>query len=343
MTDAPGEETIIQEFLAPLTVGAPGARGLVDDCASLTPPPGMDLVLKTDPIRAGVHFFADDDPADIAWKALAVNVSDLAAKGARPLVYLLSLSFPDYPERRWLEAFSAGLGHAQASFGCHLTGGDTDRAPGPVSVAVTAIGTVPSGRMVPRNGARAGDVLFVTGTIGCAALGLALRGGTAGDWQLTTDERSALIRRYLRPQPRLRLTDALLAYATAAMDVSDGLARDADRLCRASGVAGLVRLADMPIGPVARRLAATDFGVLRHLATAGDDYEILGTVRPADAPAFAAAAAAAGVSTTRIGEIIAGSSGPGLTLIGTDGAAVQLGRLGWDHFAQPGDGSSPQG
>ena len=134
-----GEEAIIA-LLAPLAEGDPGAFGLKDDCALLTPEPGTELVLKTDPVAEGVHFLPGDAPDDIAWKALAVNVSDLAAKGATPVGYLMALSFPEAPSRRWLTAFAAGLKAAQTRFGCRLLGGDTDRRPGPFTVSITAIG-----------------------------------------------------------------------------------------------------------------------------------------------------------------------------------------------------------
>lgn len=326
-----GEDALIAEFLVPLAAQAPGARGLLDDCASLTPPAGMDLVLKTDPIRAGVHFFADDDPADIAWKALAVNVSDLAAKGAKPLVYLLALSFPEPPTRAWMRAFAEGLRTAQAAFGCHLTGGDTDRAAGPLCVAVTAIGTVSQGRMVPRTGARPGDGIYVSGTIGETCLGLALRRGDAevAAWCLSTSERASLLGRYLRPQPRLPLSDALLQFASAAMDVSDGLAKDADRLFRASGVGGDVDLRCVPLSDSARRLILADAGLLFRLVTAGDDYEVLCTVAPANQEDFVREATLAGVQVTRIGHVTACGAA---RFIGQDGGALTLDRLGWTHF-----------
>ena len=326
-----GEDAVIAEFLAPLAAQAPGARGLRDDCASLTPPAGMDLILKTDPIRAGVHFFADDDPADIAWKALAVNVSDLAAKGAKPLVYLLALSFPEPPSRTWMSAFSNGLREAQAAFGCHLTGGDTDRAPGPLCVAVTAIGTVPHGRMVPRTGAQVGDGVFVSGTIGDACLGLALRSRApeAANWSLSALERPALIGRYLRPQPRLALADVLLHHATGAMDISDSLAKDADRMFRVSGVGGTIHLGQVPLSASARRLTDQHAGMLIRLATAGDDYEVMCTVPPSREQAFIRDAATAGVLVTRIGQV---EHGRGARFIGRDGQALTLDRLGWAHF-----------
>lgn len=325
-----GEDALIQEFLAPLAAAMPGAHGLTDDCASLTPPPGKDLVLKTDPVRAGVHFFADDDPADIAWKALAVNASDLAAKGATPLVYMLGLSFPQYPERGWMAAFVRGLREAQTEFGCSLVGGDTDRAPGPISAAVTIIGSVPAGRMVPRGGARAGDALYVSGTIGDAALGLALRQGASPGPGVSPGEAQALIGRYLRPQPRLALAQALLDHASAAMDVSDGLVKDAARLCRASGVGGTLRLAAVPLGAAARRLAGNDPTLLPRLVTAGDDYEILCAVPAAAERGFVAAAALAQVQVVRIGEL---QPGDGLTVVGLDGVDMPIARGGWDHFA----------
>ena len=326
-----GEDALIAEFLAPLASAAQGARGLLDDCASLTPPAGMDLVLKTDPIRAGVHFFADDDPADIAWKALAVNVSDLAAKGAVPLVYLLALSFPERPTRGWMTAFAEGLRAAQNAFGCHLTGGDTDLAPGPLCVAITAIGAVLKGQMVPRTGARAGDSVYVSGTIGDACLGLALRSGSANTaaGTLSAAERQSLVDRYLRPQPRLTLADALLRHASAAMDVSDGLAKDADRLFSASGVGGEIDLRCVPLRPSVQRLTTDDPKLLVRLVSAGDDYEVLCSVPVAAEGAFVKDAAIAGVPVTRIGKV---GQQSGSRFIGLDGRALVLDRLGWTHF-----------
>src|SRR6478752_7271363 len=213
-----GEEAIIR-YLAPL--------------ARFAPKPGTELVLKTDPVAEGVHFLADDAPEDIAWKALAVNVSDLAAKAARPLGYLMALSFPDAPTADWLARFAAGLQAAQDSFGCHLLGGDTDRRPGPLTITISIIGEVEVGRMVRRGTARSGETLFVSGSLGDAALGLALRKNSrlADLWGLPPAEAEHLRRRYLRPQPRLGLGPALREHASAAMDVSDGLAKDLARIC----------------------------------------------------------------------------------------------------------------
>ncbi len=325
-----GEEAIIR-ILAPLARGYPGAFGLEDDCALIAPEPGTELVLKTDPVAEGVHFLADDAPEDVAWKALAVNVSDLAAKGARPIGYLMALSFPAPPAQGWLRRFAAGLDAAQASFGCHLIGGDTDRRPGPLTVSITILGSVEAGRMVRRGTARAGDALLVSGTLGDAALGLLLRrdSSRASAWGLSAAEAEHLARRFRRPEPRLALGPALRAHASAAMDLSDGLAKDLGRMCAASGCGAQVRLADVPLSPAAAKALAADSALAARIVAAGDDYEVLAAV-PADAvDAFRAAAAAAGVTATRIG---AATAGTGVTIEGADGRPLQLDRTGWDHF-----------
>ncbi len=327
-----GEEAIIA-LLAPLAEGHPGAFGLKDDCALLAPPPGAELVLKTDPVAEGVHFLATDPPEDIAWKALAMNASDLAAKGAAPLGYLMALSFPHAPRADWMRRFAHGLRAAQTALGCHLMGGDTDRRPGPLTISITLIGTVPEGRMVLRGTALPGSRLFVSGTIGDAALGLALlREPTqAAAWALSQPEADALVRRYRRPEPRLALAPALRQYACAAMDISDGLVKDLDRMLRASGVAGHVRIGAVPLSAPARRIVAQAPDWLQRLITAGDDFEVLAAVPPAKADGFAAMAAAAGVPVTEIGAAQAGP--PALTIEGPDGSPLPLpARKGWDHF-----------
>jgi thiamine-monophosphate kinase len=326
-----GEEAIIQEFLAPLSAGAPGAYGLADDCATIAPSPGHELVLKTDPIAEGVHFLPGEAAADVAWKALAVNVSDLAAKAARPLAYLMALSLPEPPTRTWLADFAAGLDEAQRAFSAHLIGGDTDRRPGPLTVSITVLGEVPAGSMIRRSGARAGDRLLVSGTIGDAALGLRLRrDGDVGGRQPGEADRQLLVRRHLRPEPRLGLACALKAGANAAMDISDGLVKDAGRLCRASGLAGVIVLADVPQSAAARRLVGDDDAPRIRLATGGDDYEVLMAVPPDRLAAVMAEAAAAGIPLTEIGIVRDGP--PGLDVIGANGLPVRVDRSGWDHF-----------
>jgi thiamine-monophosphate kinase len=333
------EEAIIR-LLEPLAQAA-GAFALKDDCAILRPRPGTDLVLKTDPIAEGVHFLPDAEPADVAWKALTVNLSDLAAKGATPSAYLLALSFPTAPRRGWVVAFALALREAQEAFGCQLLGGDTDRRPGPLTVAITAIGTVPRGRMVRRATARAGDGLFVSGTLGDAALGLkvAKDASRVAAWDLSPDMLRHLAARYRRPQPRLALTAALRAHASAAMDVSDGLARDLGRMCKASGCGARVHLADLPLSPAAHKAVAADARQYDAVLAAGDDYEILASIPPANEVAFRQAAEAAGVAVACIGRMTAGS---GVAITGLDGQRLDLTRTGWDHFATGGgDHSGP--
>src|SRR5271170_6896589 len=212
------EDRLIARYFRPLAT-APGAFGLVDDAAALTPPPGCDLVLTTDGVIAGVHFFPDDPPDSIGRKALRMNLSDLAAKGARPLGFLLSLALSAGADEAWIGAFAAGLGEDAERYGCPLFGGDTDHTPGPTSVSIAAFGAVPHGKMVRRSTAKPCDHVVVTGTIGDAALGLKLRRdrGLAQRWRLTEAQAARLEERYLLPEPRNGLATAVLQYASAAI------------------------------------------------------------------------------------------------------------------------------
>lgn len=326
------EAEIIDTYLKPLSAGFFGAFGLSDDCAVLAVPDGHELVMSMDAVAAGVHFFADDDPGDIAWKALAVNVSDLAAKGARPVAYLMALAFPEPPEHRWLQGFARGLGEAQAAFGLVLAGGDTDRRSGPVSITITALGVIPAGRHVVRGEAHPGDVLFLSGSLGDAALGLALRQdpSRAEGWNLSADRVGALIQAYLRPQPRLGLRPALLKYASAAMDVSDGLALDLGRLCRAAGVGAAVPVSSLPLSAAAAGVVRADANAWERIVSGGDDYEILAAVPSTLARDFMAAAAEGNVRVTEIGVLDGGGD---VLLVGPQGAPLRPGAPGWDHFA----------
>jgi thiamine-monophosphate kinase len=325
-----GEEAIIR-LLAPLAAGYPGAFGLEDDCALVRPEPGTELVLKTDPIAEGVHFLPTDAAEDVAWKALAVNVSDLAAKGATPIGYLMALSFPQAPAREWMARFADGLAAAQQRFGCHLIGGDTDRRPGPLTVSITVVGSVPQGGMVRRGTAKPGDLLFVSGTLGDASLGLALRTtlSLTATWGLLPEEAEYLRRRYLRPEPRLPLAPPLRAHASAAMDISDGLAKDLGRMCAASGCGAHVRFADVPLSAAGAKALAADPALAERIVAGGDDYEILAAITPNRAAAFAQAAAAAHVPVAAIGAMTAGG---GVLIEARDGRPMTLDRAGWDHF-----------
>ena len=326
-----GEADIIQGFFAPLAAGFDGAFGLKDDAATITPPPGCDLVVTVDAIAAGVHFFPEDDASDIGWKALAVNVSDLIAKGAAPHAYVMSLAFPDMPDNAWLLGFATGLAEAQRAFGITLIGGDTDRRPGPVSVTITAVGFVPAGRIVKRATAMVGDHVFVSGSLGDSALGLQLRWEAAAGapFTVSTAHRSHLIGRYLRPRPPLALVPALLEFASASMDLSDGLVKDLTRMADASGVGALIDTEAFPLSEAARAVVALKASELATIATGGDDYQVLATVAPLNVAGFTAAASAAGVDVTEIGRII---DGHGVTILGPDGNPVSFARAGYDHF-----------
>lgn len=326
-----GEEDIIQGFLAPLAQGMPGALGLRDDCALATPRPGCEFVLKTDAIAEGVHFLPGDPPADVGWKALAVNVSDLAAKGARPHGYLMSLSFPTAPTRDWMSEFARGLAQAQEAFGIGLLGGDTDRRPGPLSITPMVIGEVPVGRMVPRAAARPGDILCVSGTLGDAGLGLAIRQDAAriARWQLDAPAAEGLVARYLRPRPRLPLASPLLDHARASMDLSDGLLKDLGRMCRASGTGAAIERDRLPRSAAFRQIEACDPQSANASLFAGDDYEVLCSVPPARIDAFMAAAATTDVPVTRIGSVTAAAS---ITLLDANGDPIDIAPSGWDHF-----------
>lgn len=328
------EADIIDRYLRPLAAGFPGAFSLTDDCAAISVPAGDELVLSVDAVAAGVHFFADDDPADIAWKALAVNVSDLAAKGATPLAYLMSLAFPEAPRHSWLEGFTRGLQDAQDQFGISLAGGDTDRRPGPLSITITAMGTTTAGRNLLRSDAHAGDVLFVSGTLGEGALGLKLRQepALAGTWGLSQDRAASLVAAYLRPQPRLALGPALRLFASASMDISDGLAKDLQRLCRASSVGTAVAVGALPLSPAAASVVRADPTAWATILAGGDDYEILAAVPSTLAPDFRAQAAGAGVKVTEIGSL---DDGADVLFAGPDGTRLPLIQTGWDHFGGP--------
>jgi len=324
------EERLIARYFRPLATH-PGAFGLLDDAAVLTPPPGCDLVLKTDAIVGGVHFFPDDPPDAVAKKALRVNLSDLAAKGARPLGFLLSLALPSAIDESWLTAFSQGLAADAERYGCPLFGGDTDRTPGPVTIAIAAFGALPHGTLVKRSTARVGDLIVVTGTVGDAALGLRLRQErAAARWGLDEAMQSHLLARYLLPEPRLAVAEALRAHASASMDVSDGLVGDLAKLCRASGVSGEVEVGRVPLSAAARRALRVEPGLIAAVLTGGDDYEIVATVAAGAAEAFCAAAAATGTALTVIGRVMAGEDEP--RFFDDHGRALTFAQRSYSHF-----------
>jgi thiamine-monophosphate kinase len=330
MADQPSaEDRLIARYFAPLATD-PGAFGLIDDAAAIAPPPGCDLVLKTDGVIAGVHFFPDDPPDTIGRKALRMNLSDLAAKGARPLGFIMSVALPAAIGEAWLEAFVAGLGDDAKRYDCPLFGGDTDRTPGPLSVSVSAFGAVPHGAMVRRSTAKAGDCIVITGTIGDSALGVRLRkdDGLSQRWRLTEAMQAHLKQRYLLPQPRNVLAQAVLHHASAAMDVSDGLVGDLAKLCRASGIAADIDVARVPFSDAVRTAVAADPAAIEAALTGGDDYEILLTIAPDKLAVFCAEAKKAGVAATEIGRVAAGQGARFLR----DGKPLTFAQPSYSHF-----------
>ena len=324
-----GEDRLIDFFRA--IASHPGALGLIDDAALLTPPAGVDLVLKTDAIVGGVHFFPDDPPDAVAKKALRVNLSDLAAKGADPAGFLLALALPAEIGEDWLAGFTSGLGADAMAYGCPLLGGDTDRTPGPVNISIAAIGYVPHGKMVKRSGARPGDAIVVTGTIGDAALGLLMKREPkrlcfAG---LEPQARAHLTDRYLLPRPRLSFANALRTHASAAIDVSDGLAGDLAKLAAASGVSARIETRHVPLSPAARQVLDADPKAMQTILAGGDDYEILATVSDSRLDGLGRAAAVLGIELSVIGRT---GKGEGVEIIGPDGAALVLDTLSFSHF-----------
>lgn len=320
------EDKLIARYFGPLATH-PGALGLSDDAAFIKPPPGCELVLKADAIVGGVHFFNDDPAQVIASKALRVNLSDLAAKGATPLGFLVSLALPKNTSEAWLKSFADGLREDAATYKCPLFGGDTVRTPGPLMVSVSMFGSVPEGMMVRRAGAKPGDKVFVTGTIGDAALGLALRNGV--QWPLGDEQRQHLLSRYLLPRPRSALTEAVRHYASASMDVSDGLVGDFAKLCRVSGVAADIDVARVPLSDAARIVLTTEPSARETALTGGDDYEILCTVQPAKVDRFRVAAMAAKVAITEIGTI---EEGEGVRFLGDDAKPLVFAQGAFSHF-----------
>lgn len=318
-----GEDDLIARYFKPLAT-APGAFALTDDAAVLAGT-GDDLVVTADAVVEGVHFLPDDPPDTVARKALRVNLSDLAAKGARPAGFMMTLALPGVDDA-WLAPFAHALGEDAAGFGCPLLGGDTVATPGPLSISITAFGHVPKGQMVRRAGARTGDAVVVSGSIGDAVAGLhALRR------KATSEVTAPLVARYRVPQPRLALAPLLRRYATAAMDISDGLAGDLAKLCAASGLSARVDAARVPVSTPATALLAADSTLTREaLLTGGDDYEILCAVPPAGWDAFRAAGEAAGVPLTVIGTVTAGAAPP--LFLDAQGQPLTFARAAFSHF-----------
>ncbi|TMK11431.1 MAG: thiamine-phosphate kinase [Alphaproteobacteria bacterium] len=324
-----GEDALIARYFKPLATD-PGAFNLGDDAAVLKPS-GDDIVVTTDAIVEGVHFLAEDPPDTVARKALRVNLSDLAAKGATPAGFVLTLALRAADDA-WLTPFARGLGSDAGLFGCPLLGGDTVSTPGPLTISIAAFGRVPAGKMVRRSGAKPGDRVMVTGTIGDAALGLDILKGGPVAAALADDAgaRAMLIGRYRVPQPRNALAKAVRNHARAAMDVSDGLAGDLAKLCGVSGVSAVIDAPSIPLSPAAAALLSRGIAGIDAIVSGGDDYEVLCTVPEDSFEAFVQAAGQAGVAVSSIGVIVAGSSVP--SFLDGEGREIALPRLSYSHF-----------
>jgi thiamine-monophosphate kinase len=306
----PPEFSRIHTHFRPLA--GPGSLDLTDDAAVFAPPPGRELVMTADAMVEGVHFLPNTAPGLVARKLLRVNLSDLAAMGATPFGYLVTISVPRTLGEDWFAGFAAGLQLDQSAFGIALLGGDTTETPGSLTLSLTAIGHVAPGQAILRSGARAGDELWVTGTIGDGVLGLhAARGELP-------DPDGYLKQRYDLPSPRLGVP--IIGWAHAAMDVSDGLFQDLGHICRASGVAAVVEAARIPLSAQA---AAAGPAWRETAWIGGDDYELL-LAAPAGLPP------PGGMHATRIGHFQAGE---GVTVLGADGQALPIATRGWSHFA----------
>ena len=324
-----GEDSLIARYFKPIATD-PGAFGLDDDAAALMPS-GDDIVVTTDAVVEGVHFLPNDPPETLARKALRVNLSDLAAKGATPAGFVLTLALR-HSDEAWLKPFAQALGEDAALFGCPLLGGDTVSTPGPLMISITAFGRVRPGKMVHRSGAKPGDCVVVTGTIGDAALGLdVLKGGpVAAALAQDAAATETLTARYRVPQPRNALALAVRDYASAAMDVSDGLAGDLTKLCAASGVSAAIDIPGIPLSSAAADLLARGIVGIEQLIAGGDDYEILCTVPEDRLEAFTEAARKTGVAVASIGTIIAGKASP--VFLDAQGRELVLKRLSYSHF-----------
>lgn len=325
------EFEIIERYFAPLSRGEPGAFGLTDDAAELAIAPGKRAVITMDAIVAGVHFPLSEDPKTIASRLVRVNLSDLAAKGARPRGYTLALALPDTTTPDWIAAFAQGLAEDQDEFGITLLGGDTTRSRRELMLSLTMIGEVSDNSMILRSGASVGDDIYVSGTIGDAMLGLALM----EDRIAAPDDamRTELIGRFRRPKPRVAVGLGLVGLASAAADVSDGLVADLNHICRASGVSAEIELEFVPLSSAARGLVTDNQPLHLNLLSGGDDYELVFTAPGNVSEQLQALAAQCGVGLTRIGRVIAPDAETSAVIVRDEsGKQLEAGDGGYKHF-----------
>ncbi len=323
-----GEFDVIARHFRPLAGAFPGSLDLTDDAAIIDIPSGRQMVVSADALVAGVHFIGDEPAADIAWKALAVNVSDLAAMGAEPYAYALTLAVDEGCGDQWLTSFTGGLREAQEVFGLSLLGGDTVSTPGPLTLSITAMGMVDAGRCLKRGGARPGDDVWVSGFIGEGALGLLAASGAV---EPAGEDADGLMGAYRRPKPNVRIGPRLIGLASACMDVSDGLVADMGHLTKASSVGAEIHLERIPLSAAAERLINEDHELLKSAITGGDDYVLLFTAAEEARQAVIGVGAELAVSLYRIGKIIPARE-PRVHVLDATGSVTQFERPGYIHF-----------
>lgn len=321
-----GEFELIAELFSPLTKGAPGALGLTDDAALIDVTPGCELVTTVDTLIAGVHFRHDDPPDLIARKALRVNLSDIAAKGAKPIGFLHALALNDSIDDDFLERYAAGLKADVEHFNVPLLGGDTTSGPGPLTISVTAFGEVKKGKALLRRGARLGDVVCVTGTIGGGAVGLDVLNAAV---QLPEDLAMAVIERYRLPQPRFIADSKLAPRVSACMDLSDGLVADIGHLCKASGVAATIERDAIPLSPGTQHAVKQNATIWKRILGGGDDYELAFTLSAEALRELSTLTTGLMFPVTPIGRIVAGKAGDVTVL--AEGAVFPLADGGFRH------------
>lgn len=327
-----GEFDLISRYFAPLAAAEPGALGLLDDAAVLEPEEGQRLVVTTDSLVAGIHFPAGEDSHHVAARVLGVNLSDLAAMGARPWVYTLSVAWPKDWDTGWIEGFAEELGRQQERYGIHLVGGDTVSTPGPLTLCLTAFGTVAEDAELRRSSALPDDDIYVSGTIGDAALGLkVLEDGIEG---LSPDHAETLVERYRRPRPRIELGRLLHGLAHGVIDLSDGLVADLGHVAQTSGCLATIDAGRVPLSDAGRAAIALESGLLKLAVTGGDDYELLFTAPSSAAGDIEILARELDLPLSAIGKI--GAKGDGgkapVTVVDGDGGEWVIEDGGYRHF-----------
>lgn len=322
-----GEFEVIRDIFAPLSSGFAGAFDLTDDAAVFSVSDGCELVVTKDAMVSGVHFLPDDTPSNIARKLLRTNLSDLAAMGAKPKCYLLALALTDSCDLEWLKDFAAGLSADQTQFQLSLIGGDTVKTSGPLTLSLTLMGEVPKGQALRRNGAKAGDFLCVTGTIGDGALGLRV---ARGDIVCTSAALSeSLSARYFIPEPRVSVGMALREIATACLDVSDGLLADVGHLCAQSNLGAEIDQQAIPLSPAASELLAADPELWALVFGGGDDYELAFTIAPNHLSEIQHIERETGTPIYVIGQILRGDN---VIVRGKEGREIEVKSKGWTHI-----------